>query len=166
MVQVVFNSTLMRLIARVDFVSFGLWANCAECVGETWLIHISRNTLSCFPIYYHNKHIQGVPGGKVSILGGLVSVILSKNIICTCPFPNGFRDRPIPQYIQKLLIRKRYYLLFRIPIFYCSGDKVGTVYPAKYIFENSTVNINALCNTCDDMACCSSLQCSVYSRVK
>ena len=24
------------------------------------------------------------------------------------------------------------------------------------MFENSTVNINALCNSCEDMACCSS----------
>jgi hypothetical protein len=34
---------------------------------------------------------------------------------------------------------------------YCSRNKVGTVYLAQYtrIFENYTVNINALCNSCD-----------------
>jgi hypothetical protein len=37
---------------------------------------------------------------------------------------------------------------------YCSSDKVGTVYPVQYIFENSTVNISALCNSREDMACC------------
>jgi hypothetical protein len=31
---------------------------------------------------------------------------------------------------------------------YCSRDKVGTVYLGQCIFENSTVNINALCNSC------------------
>jgi hypothetical protein len=35
-----------------------------------------------------------------------------------------------------------------------------------HIFENSTVNINALCNSCEDMACCLSVQCSVlYSEI-
>jgi hypothetical protein len=42
---------------------------------------------------------------------------------------------------------------------YCSSDKVGTV-------KNSTVNINALCNSCEDMACCSSVQCTVDCTVK
>jgi hypothetical protein len=27
---------------------------------------------------------------------------------------------------------------------YCSSDKVGTLYLVQYVFENSTVNINAL----------------------
>jgi len=34
---------------------------------------------------------------------------------------------------------------------YCSSDRVGTG-----VFQNSTFNINALCNSCEDMACCSS----------
>jgi hypothetical protein len=37
---------------------------------------------------------------------------------------------------------------------YCSSDKVGTVYVVQYIFEKSTVNINALCNSCEDMVQC------------
>ena len=36
-----------------------------------------------------------------------------------------------------------------------SSENVGTVY-LQYIFENSKVNINALCNSCEDTACCSS----------
>jgi hypothetical protein len=39
---------------------------------------------------------------------------------------------------------------------YCSSDKVGTDYLVQYIFENSTVSINALWNSCNDMECCSS----------
>jgi hypothetical protein len=38
---------------------------------------------------------------------------------------------------------------------YCSSDKVDTVYLIQYIFENSTVNINALFSSREDMACCS-----------
>jgi hypothetical protein len=38
---------------------------------------------------------------------------------------------------------------------YCSSDEVDTVY---IVFENSTVNINTLCNSCEDMACFSSVQ--------
>ena len=39
---------------------------------------------------------------------------------------------------------------------YCSSEKFGTVYLVQYIFENSTVSINAPCNACENMACCSS----------
>jgi hypothetical protein len=48
-----------------------------------------------------------------------------------------------------------------MPVFIVQVTKVGTVYLVQYIFENSTVNINALFNSCEDMACCSSVQCSV-----
>jgi hypothetical protein len=33
---------------------------------------------------------------------------------------------------------------------YCSNYKVGTIYLVQYIFEKSTININALCNSCED----------------
>jgi hypothetical protein len=39
---------------------------------------------------------------------------------------------------------------------YFSSDKFGTVYIIKYIFENSTLNINAHCNSCEGITCCSS----------
>jgi hypothetical protein len=41
-------------------------------------------------------NIQGVPGGKVNILGGH-STGHSKKTVCMnmCPIPNGFRDRAI-----------------------------------------------------------------------
>jgi len=34
--------------------------------------------------------------------------------------------------------------------------KIGTVYLVQCIFENSTVSISTLCNSCEVMACCSS----------
>jgi hypothetical protein len=34
-----------------------------------------------------------------------------------CPIPNGFRDTAISLYRPKLLVRKRYYLLFLTPVF-------------------------------------------------
>jgi hypothetical protein len=37
------------------------------------------------------------------------------------------------------------------------GTRVGTVYLVQYIFEYSTVDINALCSSCEDTACCSSV---------
>jgi hypothetical protein len=30
---------------------------------------------------------------------------------------------------------------------YCSSEKVGAIYLVQYIFENSALNINALCNS-------------------
>jgi hypothetical protein len=50
-------------------------------------------------------------------------------------------------------MRKRYYVLFLIPVFIVQVTKL-----VQFTFENSTVNINALCNLCEDMACCSSVQ--------
>jgi hypothetical protein len=65
---------------------------------------------------------------------------------------NGFWDRDISLYSSKTVAKKE---ILRTGI-YCSSDKVGTVCLVQYIFENFTVNINALCNSCEDMACCSS----------
>jgi hypothetical protein len=50
----------------------------------------------------------------------VISVILSKKVyIYMCPIPNGFRDRVtrISLSVPKLLIRKRYYVLFLVPVF-------------------------------------------------
>jgi hypothetical protein len=41
-----------------------------------------------------------------------------------CPIPNGFRDRAILLYSSKLLIRKRYYVLFLIPVFIVQVTKL------------------------------------------
>ena len=41
------------------------------------------------------------------------------------------------------------YVLFLVPVFIVQVTELVQ-------FKNSTVNINALCNSCEDMACCSS----------
>jgi hypothetical protein len=74
------------------------------------------------------------------------------------PIPNGFRDRVVSLYSSKTVDKKEILRTVSNTDIYCSSDKVGTVYLVQYIFENSTVNINALCNSCEDMACCSSVQ--------
>jgi hypothetical protein len=61
-----------------------------------------------------------------------------------CSIPNGFRNRDILLDNSKLLIRKRYYLLFLITGIYFSSDIFGTVYLVYYISENSTASIRAL----------------------
>jgi hypothetical protein len=50
----------------------------------------------------------------------IISVILSKKSVYKymCPVPNGFQDRAVSLYSStNLLIRKRYYVLFLIPVF-------------------------------------------------
>jgi hypothetical protein len=79
-----------------------------------------------------------------------------------CPIPNGFRGTAISLYSSKIVDKKETLRTVFNAGIYCSSDKVGTVYLVYYIFGNSTVNINALCNSCEDMACCSSVQCTVY----
>jgi hypothetical protein len=101
-------------------------------------------------------YIQNVPGGNVNILGGhSIGHSQQKFYLYTCPIPNGFRDRAISLYSFKIVDKDILGTVSNIGI-YCSSDKVGTVYPLQHIFENPTVNINALCNSCEDMACCSS----------
>jgi hypothetical protein len=80
-----------------------------------------------------------------------VSVALIKEM---CPIPNSFRDRPISLYRSKIVDKKEILHTVSNTGIYCSSDKVGTVYLVQYIFGNSAVNINALCNSCEDMACC------------
>jgi ABC-type polysaccharide/polyol phosphate export permease len=88
----------------------------------------------------------------------IVSVILSRTFyMYMCFILNGFRDRAISLYSSKIVDKKE--ILPTVPNtgIYCSTDKVGTVYLVKYIFENSTVSVIVLCNSCEDMACCSSV---------
>jgi hypothetical protein len=83
-----------------------------------------------------------------------------------CPIPDGFRDRAISPYSSKIVDKKEILRTVYNTGIYCSSNKVGRDYLEQYIFENSTVNISALCDSCEDMACCSSVQCAVYCRVK
>jgi hypothetical protein len=83
-----------------------------------------------------------------------------------CPIPNGFRDRAISVDSFKIIEKKEILHTVSNTGIYGSSDKVGTVYLVQYNFKNSTININALRNSCEDMACCSSVQCTVYCTVK
>ena len=64
--------------------------------------------------------------------------------------------RCISLYSCKIVDKKEILCIVSNIGIYCSSDKVGTVYLVQYIFENPKVNINALCNYCKYMACCSS----------
>jgi hypothetical protein len=79
-----------------------------------------------------------------------------------CHIPNGFRDTVISLCSSKIVDKKEILRTVYNTAIYFSSDKVGTVYLVQHIFENSTVNINALCNSCEDMA---SVQCTVYCTV-
>jgi hypothetical protein len=82
-------------------------------------------------IYAENRrHIQSILGGKVNILRGH-SIGYSKPkcvcvcvCVCVCHIPNFFRDRAISRYSSNLLIRKRYYVLFLIPLFIVQVKKL------------------------------------------
>jgi hypothetical protein len=74
-----------------------------------------------------------------------------------CPIPNGFRDRTISLYSYKIVDKKNILRTVSNTGIYCSPAKVGTA----YLVENSTVNIKTPGKSCEDMACCSSVQCTV-----
>jgi hypothetical protein len=65
-----------------------------------------------------------------------------------CPTPNCFRDRAVSLYSSKIVDKKEILRTVSNTGIYCPSDRVGTVYLVQYFLENSTVNINALCNSC------------------
>jgi len=102
------------------------------------------------------RYIQVFPGGNVNILGGHnIRHSKQKFVYLQVSILNGFWDRATSLYSCKVVDKEILRIVCNIGI-YCPSDKIGTVYLVQYIFENSTVNTNALCNSCDDMACCSS----------
>jgi hypothetical protein len=88
-----------------------------------------------------------------ALYGPYLSAIQSKNCLCTCVL---FRDRPVSLYSSNFVVNEEILRAVCNTGSYCSSDKVGTVYLVQYTFENSTVNLSALCSTCEDMACRSS----------
>jgi hypothetical protein len=99
----------------------------------------------------------GCPRRRLIFWEVIVSVILSKKVYMYMrPIPIGFRNGAILLYSSKTADKEILRVVSETSI-YCSSDKVGTVY---------LVNINALCSSCEDMACCSPVQCTVYCTVK
>jgi hypothetical protein len=125
-----------------------------QSTTQCTLFTIIHSTTQCTLSNKIKQCIYTVSQEETSIFWKVtVSVILSKNSIRAWPIPNGFRDRAISLYSCKTVDKEILHNVSNISI-YCSSDKVGTVYPVRYIFENSTVNIRALSNSCEDMACC------------
>jgi hypothetical protein len=79
-----------------------------------------------------------------------------------CLFRTVSEMGAISLYSSKIVDKKEILSTVSNTDIYCSSGKVGTVYLVQYIFENFTVNINALCNSCEDMACSSSEWTSTY----
>jgi hypothetical protein len=63
--------------------------------------------------------------------------------MCTCTC------RAISLYSEKIVDKREILRTVSNIGIYCSSDKVSTVYLVQYIFGNFTVNINALCNSCE-----------------
>jgi hypothetical protein len=76
--------------------------------------------------------MQGVPRGKVNILGGHnIGHSKQKYIyiyMYMCSIPDGFRDRAISLYSSKIFNKKDILRTVSNTGIYCSSDKVGTVY--------------------------------------
>jgi hypothetical protein len=88
---------------------------------------------SCFLSWLFNdaasvETIQGVPGGKVNIIGGhTVCHFKQKVYMYMCSIPNGFQDRAVSFYSSKIVDKEILHTVSNTGI-YCSSDKVGTVY--------------------------------------
>jgi hypothetical protein len=69
---------------------------------------------------------QNVPGGKINILGGhSIGHSKQKLLVCTCVlFRTISKIELFHSTVIKLLIRKRYYILFLIPVFIVQVTKL------------------------------------------
>jgi len=87
----------------------------------------------------------------VNILGGhsIGHSKQKKKCICTCVLFQTVSK--ISLYSCKIVDKKQILHTVSNTGIYCSSDKGGTVYIVRYNFENSTVNINVPCNSCEDM---------------
>jgi hypothetical protein len=74
-------------------------------------------------------HIQNVPEGKVSILGGhSIGHSKQKLYMCMCPIPNSFQDGVVSLYSSKIVDKEEILRTVSNTGIYFSSDKVGTVY--------------------------------------
>jgi hypothetical protein len=77
------------------------------------------------------EFIQGVPGGRVSILEcHIIGHYKKKVYVYMCPIANGFRDTAISLCSSKIVDKKEILRTVSNTGIYCSSDKVGTVYLA------------------------------------
>jgi hypothetical protein len=110
--------------------------------------------------------IESVSGGKVNIPDHSIGHAKQKLYMYKCPIPNSSQDRATSLYSFKIVDKKEILCTVSNTHIYCSCDKVGTVYLVYYSFENSTINLSAICNWCEDMVCCLSVQCRVHCTVE
>jgi hypothetical protein len=80
--------------------------------------------------------------------------------------PNGFRDRSISLCTYKNVDKKEILRIVSNTGIYYPNENICYSLRKIILLENSSFNISALCNSCEDMACCSSVQCTVYFTVK
>jgi hypothetical protein len=107
------NSTLNTSISSITF---------------TWSHHCNL-AIFTFRILY--SYYTGVPGGKVSILGGNGighSKQNSVHYIYMSPISNRFRDRAISRYSSKIVDKEEILRTVSNTDIYCSSDSVGTLY--------------------------------------
>jgi hypothetical protein len=129
-----------------------------------YLFTVYLTTLSIVNILYTYRVSQE---GRSVFWEVIVSVILRKNCIYTCvQFRTVSEIELFHCTVPNLLLRKRYYVLFLIPVFTVHVTKLVQFTYKIYFRKFHRQHINALCNSCEDMACCSSVQCTVYCTVK
>jgi hypothetical protein len=82
--------------------------------------HEASNIIICFSV------IHRVPGGKVNILGGHgISHSTQKKCICTCVLFRTVSEIELFHCtVPKLLIKKKYYVMFLIPVFIVEVTKL------------------------------------------
>jgi hypothetical protein len=110
-----------------------LFFKCVLCNSEYFIgldVHLFQKQMRCYkakrPALTREQWPHRVSQEEGSIFWEvIVSVILSKTYICTCVlFGTVFETEIFHYTIPKLLIRKRYYVLFLMPVFIVQVTKL------------------------------------------
>jgi len=100
---------------------------------QTHLLALTRASRLLLPTHSFVKQIQGVPGGKVNILGGHI-IGHSKKKTYMCPTPNGFRGRAISSYSCKIVDKEILRTILILELIFLVTMLVQFTYYHIYIF--------------------------------
>jgi hypothetical protein len=123
---VIWLAFLGTFVSRVIYITF---TDQPTCLSLALSVTVSLYTTFSLPKWSAWKNIRNGPGGKVSILGGhSIGHSKQKKCICTCVlFQTVSEIELFHCTLPKLLIRKRYYVLFLIPAFIVQVTKLQSL---------------------------------------
>jgi hypothetical protein len=144
--QLLSQITMYHTLSHMQSLQFTLRADC-----DIFFVRLSPSTGRTGRSTVLLRH---VPHSRCSLTGWRLVSWQPRKHTWHSPTPEVWRHRACAEIL--FTVRLPSNALLRNPC-YATQQWVDM---SQYIFENSAVNINALCNSCEDMACCAPLSVS------